>query len=110
MNRNPRYTASEEMRDVLDALAEKLGARIVVVQPYTAVGTTTARISLSADKLPLAVALVGARLYFDLSSPITVTPTLNFVWDAGSKTAQVYEPSGLVSNTVYQLTYLVIGG
>jgi hypothetical protein len=106
----PRYTSSEDRRDILDALATKLDARVVTVEPYTAVGSTSAKIALQADKLPLAVVLVGAQLYYDISAPVTLTPNHNFVWDSGTKTAQVYEPATLTANTVYRLTYLVIGG
>lgn len=110
MSREPRYGSTEEMRDVREALALKLDARVVTVEPYTAVGSTSARISLSSRERPVAVVLIGAALYFDLSAPLALTPNHNFLWDAGSQTAQVYEPATLTANTVYRLTYLVIGG
>lgn len=110
MTRVPRYSATEEQRDVLDALEERLEARTVVVERYSAVGSTSAKIPLNASKPPIAVVLVDARTYFDQGAPLTLTPNYAYVWDARSKTAQVYEPSGLVANTVYRLTFLVIGG
>lgn len=110
MSAIPRYSATESERDVREALETKLEARVVTIAPYTAVGSTSAKIALSASQLPVAVVLVGARLYFDLGATLTLTPNFNFVWDSGSQTAQVFEPSGLVANTVYHLTYLVIGG
>jgi hypothetical protein len=110
MSREPRYGSTEEMRDIREALALKLDARLVTVEPYTAVGSTSARIALQAEQLPIAVVLVKAQLYFDIGAPLTLTPNHNFVWDAGSRTAQVYEPATLTANTVYRLTYLVIGG
>jgi hypothetical protein len=98
------------MRDVRDALGEKLEARTVVVESYTAVGSTSAKIPIQANRFPVAVPLIDARSFFDQGGPLTLTPNFAFVWDSRTKTAQVYEPSGLVANTVYRLTYLVIGG
>lgn len=110
MNREPRYSSSESERDMRQALASKLDGRVVVVEPYTAVGSTSARIPISASQRPTAVVLINARPYFDQAAPLTLTPNFNFVWEAVSKTAQVFEPSGLTANTVYRLTYQVIGG
>jgi hypothetical protein len=110
MSRPQRSSASEDIRDVAEALAGKLDARTVVVSSYVAVGSTSARVALASPDQPLAILLIDARLYFDLNAPVTVTPSFGFVWDAGTQTAQVYEPSGLTANTVYQLTFLVIGG
>lgn len=110
MNREPRSTRSEDMRDARDALASKLDARLVVIEKYTAQGSADARIPISASSRPAAVVLVDARLYFDQGARLALTPEFNFVWDAGSKTAQVYEPGGLAANAVYRLTYQVIGG
>lgn len=110
MSPAPRYSATEEQRDVLDALDERLLARTVVVERYSAVGDTSAKIPINASKPPIAVVLVDARAFFDQGAPLTLTPNYAHVWDARSKTAQVYEPDGLVANTVYRLTFLVIGG
>ncbi|HYC44476.1 MAG TPA: hypothetical protein VED01_03230 [Burkholderiales bacterium] len=110
MNREPRYSATEEQRDVREALEQKLEARPVVIERYTAVGSTSAKIPLAARRFPVAVVLIDARAFFDQGAPLTLTPNYSFVWDSVSKTAQVYEPSGLVANTVYRLAYLVIGG
>ena len=110
MSRPQRSSATEDIRDVGEALAGKLDARIVLVEIYVAVGSTSARVALAAPDQPRAIVLVDARLYYDLNAPVSLTPTFGFVWDAGTQTAQVYEPSGLVANTVYQLTFLVIGG
>ncbi len=110
MNREPRSSASEFDRDVRDALGVKLDARTVVIERYTADASATARIPISASQRPVAVLLVDARPYYDQGGPLAVTPNFSFVWDAGSKTAQVYQPGGLVADTVYRLTYLVIGG
>jgi len=92
------------------ALAEVVQLRTFVLERYAAVGSTAAKIPIAASKLPTAVLLVDARPYFDMGASLTLTPNFSFVWDSGSQTAQVYEPSGLTANTVYQLTYLVIGG
>lgn len=110
MSRDLRSSATELHRDVGEALSFKLEARTVEVAHYTAVGSTSARLPLSASNRPIAVVLVDARSYFDQGAPLTLTPNFSFVWDAASKTAQVFEPSGLTANTVYRLTYLVIGG
>jgi hypothetical protein len=110
MSRPLRSSATEDIRDAREALAGKLDARTVVVDRYTAVGSTSARVALAAPDQPQAIVLIDARLYYDLNAPVTLTPTFGFVWDAGTQTAQVYEPSGLAANTVYQLTFLVIGG
>lgn len=110
MNREPRSSATERDRDGRDALAPKLDARPVVIERYVAVGSTSARIPISASRLPYAVPLIDARLHGDQGAPLTLTPNYSFVWDAATKTAQVYEPSGLSANVAYRLTYLVIGG
>jgi hypothetical protein len=110
MNRDPRSSATEADRDMRQALGAKLDGRVVVVDRYTAVGSTAARIPISASQRPTAVTLINARLYFDSAAPLALTPNFNFVWDAVSRTAQVYEPSGLTANTVYRLVYQVIGG
>ena len=110
MNTEPRSSRTEESRDARDALAPKLEARPVVIERYVAVGSTSARIPINCSRLPYAVPLVDARLYTDQLAPLTLTPNFSFVWDARSKTAEVYEPSGLAANTAYQLTYMVIGG
>lgn len=110
MNREPRYTRTESERDMRDALATRIETRVHVIERYVAVGSATARIPIPASRLPYAVQLVDARLYFDQGGPLALTPSLSFVWDSASKTAQVYEPGGLASNTAYRLTYQVIGG
>ena len=110
MNREPRYGSTEQQRDVRDALAAQPSMRIVVVERYTADASPTARLPISCEKRPAAVVLVDARPYFDQGGPLPVTPNFSFVWDAASKTAQVYQPGGLTANTVYRLTYQVIGG
>lgn len=105
-----RHTRNEDLRDVARALGSVLQSRLVVVERWTARATADARIPINATKRPDAVELVDARLYYDQNARLALTPSFNFVWDAGSKTAQVYEPGGLVANTVYRLTYRVIGG
>lgn len=107
---DPRFTSSERDRDALDALADKLEGRSVVVERYTAVGSTSARIPIACERLPVGVALINARLFFDQGAPLPLTPNFNFVWDSESKLARVYEPDGLTANTDYRLTFLVIGG
>ena len=107
---SPRYSSSERDRDVLEAFEAKLSARTIVVETYTAQGTTSGKITISCRQRPQGVLLIDARLYFDKDAPLTLAPNHSFSWDAGSNAAQVYEPSGLAPNTAYRLTYLVIGG
>jgi hypothetical protein len=110
MTREPRYGKTEEARDTRAALAERLAARKVVIERYTAQGLATAKISVQCERFPDAVMLIGAALHNDQGGPLTLSPSFNFVWHAPSRTAQVYEPGGLVSNTAYRLIFLVVGG
>lgn len=110
MNREPRYSATEKDRDTREALAAKVEGRTVVIERYTAQGSATAKIPVNCTRRPAGVVLIDARLFFDQGGPLSLTPSFSFVWDSKSQTAQVYEPGGLASNTVYRLTYQVIGG
>lgn len=106
----PRYSATERDRDSLQALSARVEGRTVPIERYTAQGSATAKIPISCTQRPAGVLLIDARLFFDQGGPLTLSPSFSFVWDSASKTAQVYEPGGMASNTVYRLTYLVIGG
>lgn len=110
MSTEPRFGQTEQQRDVRAALAAQPALRVVTVGQYTADASATARIPISCPTRPAAVLLIDARPFFDQGGPLPVSLNLSFVWDAGSKTAQVYQPGGLTANTVYRLTYLVIGG
>lgn len=109
-NREPRYGRSEESRDTRAALAQRLDARAVTIESYTAQGVATARVAVQCERFPVAVVLIDARRVQDKGGPLTLSPSFCFVWDAASSCALVYEPGGLVSNTAYQLTFLVVGG
>lgn len=105
-----RFTRTERDRDALDALRSKLDSRLVTVERYHAQGATTAKIPILCAQRPQAVRLAGASLYFDQTAPVHLTPSFNFVWDSGSKTAQVYEPDGMTADALYRLIFEVIGG
>jgi hypothetical protein len=106
----PRHSATERDRDVREALDEAVVGRTVVIERYTAQGLASAKIPINCTQRPAGVLLIDARLFFDQGGPLVLSPSLSFVWDSASKTAQTYEPGGMASNTVYRLTYLVIGG
>jgi hypothetical protein len=106
----PRHSGTEDMRDMRFALGDKLEARPVVVERWTARGSTSALIPLNATGYPVALVLIDAREVGNPGAPLTLTPNFSFFWDPATKTAQAYEPDGLVANTVYRLIYLVIGG
>lgn len=112
MSTQPRFSSQERDRDVREALDTRVEERVVEVERYVAQGLATARISLSTGTRarPKGVVLIDARPYFDQGGPLVLTPSFSFVWDSASKTAQVYEPGGLASNTAYRLTFKVIGG
>lgn len=101
--------ASENARDTADALAAKLSAHTVTVSRYTAAGSTSAKIRIEAsDKRPIAVMLAHAALVNNQSAPLGAVGTPNFVWDAITRSLDVFEPAGLVQYEVYILTFLVV--
>jgi hypothetical protein len=101
--------ASENARDTADALAAKLSAHTVTISRYTATGSTAAKIRLEAsDKRPIAVMLAHAALVSNQSATLNAVGTPNFVWDATTRSLDVFEPAGLVQYEVYTLTFLVV--
>ena len=108
----PRAAAqqnSENARDTQQALGAKLTARTAVIARYTAAGSTSTRIPLVSPDVPFAVLLVRAADAAGLDQPLAATGNANFLWDAASRSLNVYEPGGLVAGTIYRLSYLLIG-
>jgi hypothetical protein len=119
MSLGPRHTAirndaavssrqnAENARDVRDELAKQPKRRIVVVEQYTAVGASTAKVPILATKLPVGVQLIRAAEYYAQGDPCAAVGNANFVWDSTTQTVGVFEPTGLTANTVYTLTFQV---
>lgn len=99
---------SENARDIAEALGERVTGRLVTVRRYAARGDTAARLYLTPRRgvRPSAVLLVRAYLSGDAGANIAVSPALNFYHD--EKGIGVYEPGGLVPNTQYDLTFLIL--
>ena len=98
---------AENARDVRDALSRRPTQGVVVVETYTAVGSAAGKVPVPATKPPAGVQLLRAEKYFERGGSVPATGNANFVWDSASKTAGVFEPTGLTANTVYTLTFLV---
>jgi hypothetical protein len=97
----------EFARDSNNALERRVLGRTKVVQRYAATGSTSTKIALtSLDTPPLGVTLIRAELVTDASTPVLATPTLGFTF--ANNTINVFEPSGLTANTVYNLTFLIV--
>jgi hypothetical protein len=119
MSFGPRHTAiradgavsarqnAENARDLRDAFAAVPQQWTAVVEQYTAVGATSAKIPILATRLPAGVQLIRAAKYYEQGEPLPLTPNFNFVWDSTTNTLGVFEPSGLTADTVYTLTFLV---
>lgn len=90
------------------ALSECVVGRVARVSGYAGTGSTTTKINLPARAgyTAYAVMLVRAYLSSDPGTDIAITARLNFAQPNGT-TLAVYEPSGLVSNQLYDLTFLV---
>lgn len=97
----------ENSRDVTEALGAKLNARIVTVDRYTAVGSITAKIPLAASDSPLGVQLLTCREVYGGAAAVAALNTPNFDWQATTRAVNVFEPGGLVANTVYQLSFIL---
>lgn len=119
MSLGPRHTAirsdaavsarqnAENARDLRDDLEALPKQRLVKVEQYTAVGSTSAKVPLFAAKMPAGVQLIRAAKYYEHGETLTLTPNFNFAWDSTTQTLGVFEPSGLTADTVYTLTFLV---
>jgi hypothetical protein len=97
----------EFARDAIEALRARPAAQRVVVEQYTATGSTATRIRIGAAARPWAVLLARVALAYGEDQAVVCTPILNFVWDATTGSVDVFEPDGLVANTVYRLQFIV---
>ena len=98
----------ENARDFNQALLRCVLGYYEVVRNYAAQGDTTKTIPLPDryGRRPVAVQCVGCVATYDPGTNVAATPSLNFVYEAGS--IKVFEPSGLVLNTMYDLTFLIL--
>lgn len=97
------------------ALGERVVGQRLTVNGYVATGATTSRLTIGAvsppGSTPWAVILVRAREARDPSKDLTVQTRLNFAQTTdgqGNIILSVFEPSGLVQFTAYDLGFLVI--
>jgi hypothetical protein len=116
----PRYTtfsadaksaalqSGESARDLIASLGARPRMRQVTVETYTATGNVNTKIRLRADARPWAVLLALAAPVGAPSSPVGAVGVPGFSWDATTDSVDVYEPSGLVADTVYLLQFLVV--
>jgi hypothetical protein len=100
--------AAENARDANAALAERVTASTVALA-YTASGATTATIPIRCASRPTGVILLNAYLGTSPADDLGAVSRCNFRWDGASSSAYVFEPSGLTANSVYVLTFLVVG-
>lgn len=98
---------AENARDMRDDLASRPVQRLAVVERYTAVGSTSAKIPIFGSRLPAGVQLIRAAKYFEQNEPLALTPNFNFAMDSTSQSLGVFEPSGLTADVVYTFTFLV---
>ena len=97
----------EFARDANNALQGRVLGRVKIVYRYAATGSTSTKITLtSLDSPPYGVILIRAELVEDPSAvvPAVTTPGFSFL----NNTINVFEPSGLVANTYYNLTFLIL--
>lgn len=99
---------AENSRDSRDAFDGKVSGYLRKVERYAALGATTTKIALAPTSSirPQAIVLVHAQMTFDPGSDIGAVGRLNFYQTATD--LGVYEPSGLVANELYDLTFLVL--
>lgn len=99
---------SENALDTNQALRERIVGRRVAVSAYSATGATTTAVTLRAQGIvqPFAVMLVRAYPTSDPGADVAITGRVNFRQQG--ETLFVFEPAGLVANTLYDLTFLVL--
>lgn len=103
-----RSQLSENAGDTNQALRERIVGRRVDVRAYSATGATTTKLDLSVPGMvqPFGVLLVRAYPTNDPGADLSVTGRVNFT--SRGETLQVFEPSGLTSNTLYDLVFIVL--
>lgn len=105
---NVSSALNQIVTDANRALEERVAGRRVEVHGYSATGATTTKLALPVELQATAwgVLLVRAFPTADPAADIAVSGRINF---AQSGTAlYVFEPSGLMANTPYDLTFLVL--
>lgn len=102
----PQLTAN--MGAIQTALDHRIAFRKYTVSGYSATGATTTKIALplSVGFTPYAVLLARVQLKTDPGGDLTVVPRFNF--SVTSTNLWVYEPGGLVLNSTYDLTFLIL--
>ncbi len=96
------------------ALGERVVGQRLTVTGFSATGSTTNKVTLGTvsppGSVPWAVILVRARETSDPGKDLTVSTRVNFSQSGSGDnvTLYVYEPAGLVANTKYDLSFLVI--
>lgn len=110
---NLQALLGDNARATQTALSERVVGHAVTVPGYRATGATTTRITLgnaappaAPGSQPYAVLLVRIFETSDPGKDLSVTTRLNFSRDG--TTLYVFEPSGLTTNTLYDLTFLVL--
>lgn len=100
------------MRGVDTCLKQRLVGHAAAVPNYRATGSTTTKIPLgnavppaAPGSQPIGVLLIRAFMTNDPAADLTVSSRLNFARDG--TTLYVFEPAGLTTNTLYDLTFLV---
>lgn len=101
--------SAQNARDTNSALSERVPTRVYGPVTYTAVGATTAKIPVKCPARPAGVLLLNAYLVTSPGDDLGASMRCNFYWDADTRNAYVYEPSGLTADTAYVLTFLVVG-
>lgn len=108
----PVTLASELVQNAtatVDALSMRIVGSVVTVQRYSATGATTTKIAipLRTGATAFAVLLVRAQATNDQGADLGALGRLNFVHGSPT-TLNIYEPSGLAANTLYDLTFLIL--
>lgn len=101
--------STENARDANVAIGERVLGFVWGPFVYTAQADTTKVIGIPCTRRPAGVLLLNAFLGTSPADDLGAVTRCNFVWDAASSVAQVFEPSGLTAGSVYSLTFLVVG-
>lgn len=110
---NLQALLGENARATQTALKERPVGHYATVASYRATGATTTKIPVgnaappaAPGSQPVAVLLVRIHETSDPAKDLSVTTRLNFSRDGA--TIYVFEPSGLTTNTLYDMTFLVL--
>ena len=107
--RDDALRSAENARDTNVALGERVLGFVYVPFDYAAQADTTKVIGIPCVRRPAGVLLLNAFLGTSPAEDLGAVARCNFVWDAVNSVAQVFEPSGLTADSVYSLTFLVVG-